>query len=223
MTTTGRTRVFVADEHPLFVEAVQAAIRERPGLELVGSATSGPEAAAGISALRPDVAVVDLRLSGLSGLELLRRTTAERAATRIVVLSADVDTELVYAALAGGAAGYLSKEDDRDAICDAIAAAARGEIVLSPQARRSLAGAIRQRDGTRTPALTPREQAVLALAADGCSTREIATRLGVSSATVKAHLRGAYTKLDVPDRTSAVAAALRRGLLPGRDRRPSDP
>ncbi len=112
------------------------------------------------------------------------------------------------------AAGFLSKAVARDAIGGAIAAVARGEIVLSPDVRASLAGALRERDGQHAPVLTPRERAVLALAAEGRSTGEIAAILSVRSATVKAHLRSIYTKLGVSDRTSAVAAAIRRGLLP---------
>jgi two-component system nitrate/nitrite response regulator NarL len=205
--------VYVADDHPMFLEAVVGAIRERPDLEFVGSAGNGSDAVAGIRELGPDVAVLEMRLRGLSGQELLRVVAADGARTRVVFLSADIESELVYRALAAGAAGYLSKEVDREAICDAIVMVARGEIVLSPQVRQSLASAIRERDDPGRPVLTARERAVLALAAEGWSTRQIAARVSVASATVKADLQSVYTKLDVPDRTSAVAAAIRRGLL----------
>jgi len=205
--------VFVADGHPMFLEAVVGAIGERPDLELVGSAGTGSDAVAGIRELGPDVAVLEMRLRGLSGQEVLGMVAADGARTRVVFLCADIESELVFRALAGGAAGYLSKEVDGEAICDAILIVARGDIVLSPQVRQSLAGAIRERDGQGRPVLTARERAVLALAAGGWSTREIAARVSVASATVKADLRSVYIKLDVPDRTSAVAAAIRRGLL----------
>jgi two-component system nitrate/nitrite response regulator NarL len=205
--------VFLADDHPMFLRAVAEAIRERPDLELVGSATNGRDAVAGVRELEPDVAVLDMRLRGMSGQDVLELATAEGTHTRFVFLSAHVDSELVYAALAGGAAGYLSKEMDRDAFCDAVLAVAAGEIVLTPDVQGQLAGAIRQRDFNDRPALTTRERAVLALAADGLSTREIAQRLGVASATVKTHLQSIYHKLDAPDRTSAVAVAMRRGML----------
>jgi two-component system nitrate/nitrite response regulator NarL len=130
-----------------------------------------------------------------------------------VFLSAYVDSELVYAALARGASGYLSKDMDRETICDAIVSVAAGKIVLSPDVQRELAGAIRHRDVNERPPLTARERMVLALAAEGHSTREIARRLGVASATVKTHLQSIYHKLDAPDRTSAVAVAMRRGML----------
>ncbi|HET6551769.1 MAG TPA: response regulator transcription factor [Solirubrobacter sp.] len=205
--------MYVADDHPMFLEAILAAIRDRPELELVGSASSGHDAAAGIAALEPDVAVLDMRLRGLSGHEVLDHAAAQEPHTRFLFLSAHVESDLVYAALASGAAGYLSKEIDRDAICEAIVAVADGETVLSPDVQRNLAGAIRQRDVREGPVLTPRELAVLALVAEGLATHQIAARLKVAPATVKSHLRSINHKLDVPDRTSAVAAAMRRGLL----------
>jgi two-component system nitrate/nitrite response regulator NarL len=208
-----RTRVYVVDAHPLFLAAVVEAIGARPELELVGAATSGPDALAGIRALRPDVAVLDMRLPALSGLELLRRAAADGAPTRIVVLSAHLESDLVYAALAGGAAGYLAKDIDPASLGDAIVAVARGETVLSPHAQASLAAAIRHRDAHDHPVLTPRERAILALAAQGRTTRQIAARLRVQPPTVKSQLQTLYRKLGVSDRTSAVALALRRGLL----------
>jgi two-component system nitrate/nitrite response regulator NarL len=205
--------VYVADDHPMFLEALGGAIGERTDLELVGSAADGAQAMVGIRDLSPDVAVLDMRMRGLSGEEVLRWAADHGTPTRILFLSAHIESDLVYRALAGGAAGYVSKDVDREAICDAIVAVARGEIALSPDVQGRLAGAIRQRDEHDRPGLTSRERAVLALAAEGCSTREIAARLNVASATIKTHLQSIYTKLDVSDRTSAVAAAIRRGLL----------
>ena len=205
--------MFVADDHPMFLEVLVEAIRERPDLELAGSATNGPDALAGIRDLAPEVALLDMRLPGLTGQEVLERSMAEGTSTRFVFLSAHIASDLVYGALAGGAAGYLSKEIGREAICDAIVAVAADEIVLSPDVQGELAEAIRHRDIHERPALTPREKEVLLLAAEGLATREIAHRLGITSATVKTHLQSIYQKLGVPDRTSAVAAAMRRGLL----------
>jgi two-component system nitrate/nitrite response regulator NarL len=205
--------VYIADDHPMFLEAIVEAIRAHPGLEVVGSAANGRDAAAGVLELEPDVAVVDMRLRGLSGQEVLDVAVEQRSRTRFLFLSAHVESDVVFGALARGAAGYLSKEVDRDAVCEAVVAVADGATVLSPDVQRNLAGAIRERNGVPRPVLTPREHAVLALAAEGLSTREIAARLSVASATVKTHLQSIYTKLEVPDRTSAVASAMRRGLL----------
>jgi two-component system nitrate/nitrite response regulator NarL len=203
--------VFIADDHPLFLDAIAQAVAARPDLEVAGCAADGEHAAAAIAELRPDVALLDMRLPGLSGQDILNKLRALGLATRIVFLSGHVESDLIYSALAAGAAGYLSKESDRVHVCDAVAAAGRGKVVLSPEVQDRLASSIRARDGA--PALTSRESAILALAADGLSTREIAGRLGVASATVKTHLHSVYHKLEVRDRASAVAAALRRGLL----------
>jgi two-component system nitrate/nitrite response regulator NarL len=197
----------------MFLDAIVEAIRERPELEVVGAAGNGHDAAAGVLELQPDVAVLDMRLRGLSGQEILELATERHSTTRFLFLSAHVESDVVFEALARGAAGYLSKEVDRDAICSAVVAVAEGETVLSLDVQRNLAGAIRERNHGERPVLTVRERAVLALAAEGLATREIAGRLGVASATVKSHLQSIYTKLDVPDRTSAVASAMRRGLL----------
>jgi two-component system, NarL family, nitrate/nitrite response regulator NarL len=205
--------VFLADDHPLFLQALSDAVAARPELELVGVAADGETAATRISELWPAVALLDMRLPRLDGEAILGTLQRLGVPTRVVFLSAHLDSDLVYRALAAGAAGYLSKRSDRGEVCDAILAAGHGKTVLSPDVQERLAGAIRERGPSPERALTPRESTVLALAADGCSTREIATRLGVGSATVKAHLRSAYDKLDVRDRASAVAAAMRRGLL----------
>src|SRR3954468_5017343 len=215
-------RVYLADDHPIFLEALASAIRERADMVLAGEARTGPDALAGIRELQPDVALLDMRLRDLIGLDVLELAVAAGTRTRFVFLSAPVDSELVYAALAAGPArappaagpaGYLSKEMDREIIWEAIVAVAAGEHFLSSDVQRELADAIRRRDAHERPSLTARERTVLALAADGNSTREIARRLGVASATVKTHLQSIYHKLDTPDRASAVAVAIRRGML----------
>lgn len=209
-----RASVFVADDHPLFLAAVIGVVGEDPQLELVGSATNGRDAAARLLEIEPDVAVLDMRLPGQSGQEVLGLLSERGSRTRVLCLSAHIDSDLVYDALAAGAAGYVSKEIDGEALGEAIRTVAEGGTMLSPDVQRQLADGIRHhRDGHERAGLTPREHAVLALAADGLSTREIATRLHVASATVKTHLQSVYHKLDAPDRASAVAAAIRRGLL----------
>src|SRR4051794_17062247 len=153
----------------MFLEAIADVLDERAELALVGMATNGPDAIDGVIEMRPDVAVLDMRLRGCSGQEVLSVLTERRPETRVLFLSAHIESDLVYAALAGGAAGYLSKEIERDAVCEAIVAVAEGETVLSPEVQRQVAGAIRHRDAHERPMLTPREQAVLELAADGLS------------------------------------------------------
>ena len=115
--------------------------------------------------------------------------------------------------LQAGAAGFLSKEMDRDGILDAVAAVSRGELVLSPEVQTGVAREIQRREILTPPRLSPRELEIIELAAQGLSTPQIAGRLHLSAATVKTHLQNAYDKLGVTDRTAAVAVAMRRGLL----------
>jgi two-component system, NarL family, nitrate/nitrite response regulator NarL len=208
-----RIRVYLADDHPLFLEGIVRAVRERPCLELVGSATNGGEALEELRRLAPDVAVLDVRMGGLDGREVLAAARRDGLKTRVLFLSAYLEDDLVYGTLAAGAAGYLSKEMDRDAILDAVAAVARGEVVLSPEVQTGMVREIQRRETVTRPRLSSRELEVLALAADGSSTPEIAGRLHLSAATVKTHLQSVYDKLGVTDRTSAAVVALRRGLL----------
>ena len=208
-----RVRVFVADDHPMYREGLVRAIRERPELELVGEAADGRDALPAIRTLQPDVAVLDVRMPGLTGTEVLNAITREHLSTRVIFLSAHVDSDLVYRAVAMGAAAYLSKEADRSTIFDAVAAVARGQTVLSPEIQSGLAAQIQLREAVGRPVLSPREQEVLRMIAEGGSAPEIARHLHLSPSTVKTHLQSLYEKLGVSDRAAAVAAAMRAGLL----------
>jgi two-component system, NarL family, nitrate/nitrite response regulator NarL len=208
-----RVRVLVADDHPMYREGLVRAIKERPDLEFVGECADGRTALPEIRRLTPDVAVLDVRMPGLTGTEVLNAIARERIATRVVFLSAHVDSDLVYRAVALGAAAYLSKEADRAAIFDAVAAVARGQTVLSPEIQSGLAAQIQLRETATRPVLSPREQEVLRLIAEGSSAPEIARQLHLSPSTVKTHLQSLYEKLGVSDRAAAVASAMRAGLL----------
>jgi two-component system nitrate/nitrite response regulator NarL len=209
-----RITVVVADDHPLFRDAVERAVRGRPELELLGVAADGREVLGAIRALAPDVAVLDLRLPGLDAIQILNAVTRDGLATRVLILSAAGDPALVYRAVQGGAAGYFLKEADGDEILDAIAAAARGRTAIDPALQTGVFDEIRLR-GQRPdrPILTAREREVLALTADGLSAPQIAERLIVALPTVKTHQARLYEKLGVSERAAAVAEAMRRGLL----------
>jgi two-component system, NarL family, nitrate/nitrite response regulator NarL len=212
--TRTRVSVVVADDHPLFREGIERAVKERPELELVGSARDGREALELVRGLEPLVAVIDLRLPGLDGLRVLNAVTRDGVPTRVLILSASGDPELVYRAVQGGAAGYFRKEADRHAILDAISAVARGATVIDPILHAGVFDQIRLRGtGDERPILTAREREVLTLMADGLSGPQIAGRLIVALPTVKTHQARLYEKLGVSDRAAAVAEAMRRGLL----------
>jgi two-component system nitrate/nitrite response regulator NarL len=204
--------VIVADDHPLYREGLAGAIRDRPRLRLVGEAADGSAALRLIRDHTPNIALLDVKMP-LDGPSVLRRLEASGVQTRVVFLSAEVDSAIVYSALEAGAAGFLSKRADRGAICDALEVAARGEVVLCPETQTALSREIRFQRRSDRPALTDREREVLTLAAEGLSASAIGGRLFLSGSTVKTHLAHVYDKLGVSDRAAAVAEAFRRGLL----------
>lgn len=208
-----RTTVVVADDHPIYKEGIARAIRERPELELVGEANDGREAIELIVERQPDVALLDLQLPGLSGIEIAETIRNRGLGTRVVILSAFSESELVYKAVAAGARGYLKKDAGRPEVCEAISAVARGDGVVPPAMQGNLLSEIERQHDHDRGLLTDREREVLALTADGLSGPEIAARLHLSPTTVKTHLQNVYRKLEVSDRAAAVAEALRRGLL----------
>jgi two-component system nitrate/nitrite response regulator NarL len=208
-----RVRVLAADGQPLYRDAVARAIRERPELELVGQARNGREALAAIGAAQPDVAVIDRTLTGLSGEQVLNAVARDGLRTRVVLIAAEADPCAVYAALAEGAAGYLTKDTDARELCDAISAVARGRTVLAPELQAGVAGEIRLRALHDRPVMSDRELETLTLIAEGLSAPEIGRALHLSTATVKTHLQHIYEKLGVSERAAAVAEAMRRGLL----------
>ena len=214
MGARGRTTVLIADDHPLFREAIARVIEGRPDLELVAEAVDGQAALEKIRELSPDVAVIDVRMPELDGSAVLVALREEGLPTNVVFLSAFLDSKTVYDAVAAGAKAYLSKEADSEEIVEAIAAAARGDTILGPEVQTGLAEEIRSREQTEArPRLSDREHEVLRLIAQGLSAPEIGERIHLSTATVKTHLQHLYEKLGVSERAAAVAEGMRRGLV----------
>ena len=208
-----RVRVLVADDHPLFREALADTIDQRPEFELVAKVASGREALAEIQGTPPDVAVLDMKMPELDGMDVVDAVTRDELPTRVLLLSAFLDSSLGYRALGAGAAGYLSKDSTGERICEAILAVAHGETVLDPEIQAGVAREIRMRAEDERPALTAREREILRLTADGCSAPQIAEQLYLSPTTVRTHLQHLYEKLGVSDRAAAVAEAMRQRLL----------
>lgn len=213
MNRVPRVRVLIAEEHPLYREGVVRAVKERPELELVAEAADGREALRLIKELAPDVAVLDVKMPELDGLQVANAVDRDGIATRVIMLSAFIDRQIVFQAVAAGAAGYLSKDADRREITDAILAVHRGNTVLAPEVQAGVAAEVRSRWRRDAPSLSERERQVLAMIAEGLSAPEIGRRLYLSPATVKSHLQSLYDKLGVSDRAAAVAEAMRNGLL----------
>ena len=209
-----RVSVLVADDHPLFRDGIVRAVRERPDLNLVGEAADGQSALDLIRRLAPAVAVLDFSLPQLDGLEVLNALRRDGLGTRVLMLSASTEGEIVFRAVSEGAAGYLPKSATREAVCDAVVAVARGQSVLDPDLQTGLLDQVRARgvDDAR-PVLTAREHEVLSLMAAGMSAPEIGEHLFIAASTVKTHMAHLYEKLGVSDRAACVAEAMRRGLL----------
>ena len=206
-------RVVVADDHPLFRRGVVEAVERRSDLTLVGEHADGEGALAAIRELQPDVALLDVRMPRLTGIEVLEAATEEKLPTRIVLLTGYPDPNAVFRAVGAGAAGFLVKSESGSEICERLIAVSRGETVLSPEIQSELAGQLRTKAHPGAPVLSPREREILGLIAAGELAPEIARRLGLSPATVRTHLQHLYEKLGVSDRAAAVAAAMRRGML----------
>jgi two-component system, NarL family, nitrate/nitrite response regulator NarL len=209
-----RTRLLVADDHPLYHEGVARAVSTAPWLELVARVELARDALDEIRRLKPDVALVDLGLPDLDGIAVLELLKPDALDTRVVIVSASEDRAMVYRAIAAGARAYLSKVSSASTLLATIEAVARGETVIPPSMQAGLAEEIRARQATGDqPVLTARELEVLRHTAEGMSAPEIAQELVLGVTTVKTHLHNIYGKLGVSDRAAALATAIRRGLL----------
>jgi two-component system nitrate/nitrite response regulator NarL len=206
-------RVVVADDHPLFRRGVVQAVEQRAELTLVGEHGDGEAALEALRALRPEIALLDVRMPKLTGIDVLEAAASEGLPTRVVLLTGYPDPDAVYRAVTAGAAGFLVKSASGSELCDRLVAVARGETVLAPEIQSELAGQLRTRARPDAPLLSPREREILELIAAGELAPEIAKHLGLSPATVRTHLQHLYEKLGVSDRAAAVAAAMRRGML----------
>ncbi|GLZ78232.1 DNA-binding response regulator [Actinorhabdospora filicis] len=207
---TAPIRVVVVDDHAVMRSGVIALLAAEPGIEVVGEAADGREGVTLVAALRPDVALFDLRMPVLDGASATAEVIAGPAATRVLIFTTyETDAE-IERAVEAGAIGYILKDTGRAQLVDAIRAAARGETVLAPRVAARLMTRMRQ---PVQVALTPREHDVLSGVADGLSNVDIGRRLLIGEATVKTHLLRVFAKLDVSDRTAAVVVALERGLL----------
>jgi DNA-binding NarL/FixJ family response regulator len=204
-------RILIADDHPVVRDGLSGIFGGAEDFEVVGLASDGEEAVELARRLKPDVVLMDLRMPNMDGVTAIRQLAP---AQRILVLTTfDADTD-VLPAIEAGATGYLLKDAPRSELYRAVRAAARGEAVLSPPVATRVLRAARSDE----PSLSAREIEILELVARGTTNREAAERLFISEATVKTHLIHIYTKLGVPDRASAVAAAYDRGLLQPRSR-----
>lgn len=205
--------VVVGDDHPMYREGVVRAMKESGRIQVVAEVGDGRAALSAIREHAPAVAVLDYRMPELDGLEVVHAVTRDGLPTHVLLLSATEDPATVYEALAAGAAGYLTKESDRDEIVAAVISCAGGAGYVPTQIASGLALEVRQRARGDATLLSPREGEIIKLIADGLSVPDIAARLHLAPTTVRTHVQRLYEKLGVSDRAAAVAEAMRRRLV----------
>ena len=202
MSTSDGIRVLLCDDHAVVREGLARLLESTEGIDVVGGAADGAEAVEAALALRPDVVLMDLQMPKVDGVEATRRIAAEAPGCQVVVLTSFSDNARILHAIDAGARGYLLKDAEGSEVVRAIRAAARGEAPLDPRVAR----AVLARGTTLQAALsgmTAREREVLALLGEGLANKAIARRLGISEATVKAHLTRIFRQIGASDRTQA--------------------
>lgn len=208
-------RLMLADDHRILREGLRRAMADE-GFEVVGEAGDGEEAVRLAVELRPDVVLMDVSMPDVDGVEATRRIRQLLPDLRIIMLTMHADQDVVAAALRAGASGYLVKDCSVEEIAEAVRLAADEDASLTPDIAASMLDEVRRLptgESEDERVVTRREEEVLQLIADGCSTVEVAERLYISQKTVKNHLASIYQKLDARDRTQAVLRAVRMGIV----------
>lgn len=213
-------RVLVADDQALVRAGFRKILEAEPDFEVVGEASDGREAVELAAATHPHVALLDIRMPRVDGIEAARTISqAHGASTRVMMLTTFGIDDYVFAALKAGASGFLLKDAPPDQLLDAVRVVAAGDAILAPAVTRTVVERFAEHGNPnpelrrRVEDLTPREAEVLRLLSHGLSNAEIAAALVVSDATAKSHVAGILTKLGVRDRVQAVIAAYESGLV----------
>ncbi|WP_063731841.1 response regulator [Streptomyces sp. RTd22] len=206
-------RVLLVDDHQVVRRGLRTFLEVQDDIDVVGEAADGEEGIARAEELRPDIVLMDVKMPGIDGIEALRKLRDLGNPARVLVVTSFTEKRTVVPALRAGAAGYVYKDVDPDALASAIRSVHAGHVVLQPEVADALlsqdeAGGGQGRGGS----LTDREREVLGLIADGRSNREIARRLVLSEKTVKTHVSNILMKLDLADRTQAALWAVRHGI-----------
>lgn len=216
-----RLRILLVDDQSLFREALRTLLSLQPDFEIVAEAENGERALTLARAHKPDVALMDLRMPVMDGVEATRRMAQAAPATRVIVLTTFDEDEEIFEAMRAGALGYLLKACSADKLNESVRAAAKGTSVLEPSVAAKMMAEINRlsaREGKKVSQpladpLSDRELGVLKLLASGCSNKEIGVRLNITEGTVKNHMTNVLGKLGVLDRTQAALRAREMGLI----------
>lgn len=207
------TRILIADDHAFFRKGLRALLKAIPNLAVVGEASDGDEAVELALQLQPDIILMDIHMPRRSGIEATQLIQQSSPHIGILMLTMLEDDESLVAAMRVGARGYLLKGADRNEVARAISATSNGEAIFSPAMAQRLTRVFsRSERPVPFPELSEREREVLNLIANGLSNNEIAARLHISSKTVRNHITNIFAKLDVSERSEAIARAREAGL-----------
>lgn len=204
-------RIVVVDDHSVVRQGLRMFLSLDPELEVIGEANNGQEAIEQVNALKPDVVLMDLLMPVMDGITATQIIRKEHPDTEVIALTSVLEDTAVVNAVRAGAIGYLLKDTQGDELCQAIKAAANGQVQLSPKAAERLMREIRAPESPEK--LTERETEVLRQLAAGKSNKEIASEMYISETTVKTHVSNILMKLGVPSRTQAALYAVRIGLV----------
>lgn len=208
-------RILLADDHKMMRDGLRALLERQPGMEIVGEASTGYEVLSQVEKLQPDVVVMDVTMPELNGVEATRRLVAARPSLKVVALSVHTDRRYMMAMFEAGAVAYVPKNVAFEELAQAILAVMRGQRYLSPAVTGAvIEGYLRKSNPAATPgtSLSPREREVLQLLAEGNSSKDIASRLNLSVATVETHRRQIAAKLDIHSVAELTKYAIREGL-----------
>ncbi|MBW5482695.1 response regulator [Streptomyces bambusae] len=204
-------RVLLVDDHQVVRRGLRTFLEIQDDIEVVGEAGDGAEGTARAEELRPDVILMDVKMPGMDGVEALRRLHELGNPARVLIVTSFTEQRTVVPAMRAGAAGYVYKDIDPDALAAAIRSVHAGHVLLQPEVAIALLAQDETAPARGGSTLTEREREVLALIADGRSNREIARALVLSEKTVKTHVSNILMKLDLADRTQAALWAVRHG------------
>jgi DNA-binding NarL/FixJ family response regulator len=206
-------RIVIADDHGIVRSGIRLLLERQPDLEVVAEAADGIEARDTVIRERPDLAILDVKMPGLTGLQATREIKSQRPEVSILILSMHDDDRYLFEALKAGASGYVLKSQADTDLLDAIRSVQRGEPFLSPGAQQALIRDLLERGDQAESELTPREEEIVKMVAEANTSREIAEMLHLSEKTVENHRANAMKKLGLRDRVELVRYAIRKGLV----------